>query len=261
MQATQPTAQHSEDLELLVKVTALMAGILPVVGAGVRAIAFYLAGVPSPLDMAVRQPVSALASTAFNASGLIAVFFAALIFAAHRGWHTRVFRSPSPTYVRPKWLKRLLIFEWIVIIGVPVITLPWPGGAVGMAGSVWAGWLLGGWSARHELTFYRSAAAVLVVGLSSAVSAGITGATVGDDVNNFTFAAPADLADGTYALVGESDGFVYLESCHQSGIVAVSQQDVEKFSHANPSKNQTTPSLIEIVFHGATPRIGYRAEC
>jgi len=60
MAVSEPTgeskARQSDVLELLVKVAALVAVVLPIVGAGVRAMAFALAGTPHPLELAVAEP-------------------------------------------------------------------------------------------------------------------------------------------------------------------------------------------------------------
>lgn len=69
------------------------------------------------------------------------------------------------------------------------------------------------------------------------------------------------IADGDYAVVGESDGFVYLESCHRPGIVAIRQQDVIEFKAAMATNKLPWINLFEIIFRNASPKIGYRPEC
>jgi Transposase, Mutator family len=60
--------------------------------------------------------------------------------------------------------------------------------------------------AAGELTFYRVAAAVLLAAIASALGGGINGVAVGDQVRNYRFANSSAMADGKYALVGDSDG-------------------------------------------------------
>jgi hypothetical protein len=69
------------------------------------------------------------------------------------------------------------------------------------------------------------------------------------------------LTDGKYALVGESDGFVYLESCQHPGIVGVSQQEIVEFDAVKPSSPWPSDSLYEIIFSGGVPKIGYHPDC
>jgi hypothetical protein len=84
--AIESKARPSDVLELLVKVAALVAVVLPIVGAGVRATAFALAGTPNPLELAVAEPVSQLVTTALLAGAPIAAAIVALAPFVYRDW-------------------------------------------------------------------------------------------------------------------------------------------------------------------------------
>jgi hypothetical protein len=261
MAVNQPTAERqaprSDALELLVKVAALVAVVLPIVGAGVRATAFALVGVQSPLELAVAQPVSELINTALKAVVPLAGALVVLAPTLFREW-------PRPN-VAPRYVHRVPTPMALVIGGLLLAAaaalLPWPGGFVGMLGAGAASYMLGFWAARQELTFYRLASVVFLAAIASALGAGINGVAVGEQVNSYRFASTAALTDGNYALVGESDGFVYLESCERRGIVGVSQQDIVEFSAVKTSNAWPSDSLYEIIFRGTSPKIGYRPEC
>ncbi len=262
MAVTQPAADlqapRYDVLELVVKVAALIAVVLPIVGAGVRAIAFLLAGVPNPLDMAATQPVSGLFITALKANWPSVLPVVILSVLTYQNWSRPHLAS---TDTPPTWRRWAILGLGVLFLAPAAFALAWPGGLVGVL--VWTviSYRLGWWTARRELTFYRIAFVVLVGGVATAVGAGINGLAVGDQVNNYTFVSSAALADGEYALVGESDGFVYLESCHRHGIVGIRQQDIMEFSEAKPTNVQSWTNLFQIMFRGASPKFGYRPGC
>ncbi|HCG00893.1 MAG TPA: hypothetical protein DEV93_10170 [Chloroflexi bacterium] len=255
--AAEPVAPRYDFLELLVKVAALVAVVLPIVGVGVRAIAFTLAGVHDPIEMAVAQPVSDLVSTALKAVAPVAGGIVLLAPTVYQDW-------PRPN-VAPRSYHRLptplALVIGAVFLAAAATLLPWPGGFVGVFGVGAVSFILGFWAARRQLSFYRVAAAVFLAAIASAVGAGINGVAVGDHVNTYRFAASAALTDGTYALVGDSDGFLYLESCQRSGIIGVNQQEIVEFNAVKASSPWPSDSLYGIIFGGGTPRVGYRPEC
>lgn len=100
MEVTQPPPQRSDALELLVKVAALIAVVLPIVGASVRALAFALAGVQNPLEMAATQPVSGLVITALKASGPSVLPVVVLSIVTYQSWSRP---RPGSPITRRKW--------------------------------------------------------------------------------------------------------------------------------------------------------------
>lgn len=250
-------APHSDVLELLVKVTALVALLLPIVGAGVRATAFIVAGVPSPLEMAVAEPVPGLVSTALKAVVPITGAIVLLAPTLYQEWP----RANVPPRVYHRVPTPIALIIGTVFLGGAGFFLPFPGGLVGLLGVGIASYMLGYWSARRQLTFYRVTAVVFLAAIASALGAGANGVAVGDQVSTYRFASSAGLMDGRYALVGEADGFVYVQSCHRHGIVGVNQQEVVEFSAAKTSSPWPSDSLYEIIFRGGIAKIGYRPYC
>jgi hypothetical protein len=257
MEATQPTPPRSDILELLVKVAALVAVVLPIVGAGVRATAFALAGVSNPLGLAVAEPVSVLATTALVAVAPIAAAIVALAPFLYRDWpRPKVPPRRSNLSLRAA---RAAVALGILLLVVAVFILPWPAGLVWILGGGVSSWLLGLWSARQELTFYRVSTVVFLAAIVTALGAGLNGIAVGDQVYHYRFSTNSVISDGNYALAGESDGFVYLESCQRPGIEGVSQQDIVEFSAVKGT--EPLHSLYEIIFRGGSLNIGYHRGC
>jgi hypothetical protein len=261
MAVTESAAEHptprSDVLELLVKVTALVALVLPIVGAGVRATAFILAGVPSPLEMAVAEPVADLVSTALKTVVPVTGAIVLLAPTLYQEWP----RPNDPPRVYHRVPTPIALAIGIVFLSVPAFLLPLPGGVIGLLGVGTASYMLGFWASRLKLNFYRVAAVVFLAAIASALGAGVNGVAVGDQVNTYRFASSAGLTDGRYALVGEADGFLYVESCQRQGILGVSQQDVVEFGAASTSSPWPSDSLYGIIFKGGTAKIGYRPYC
>lgn len=126
----------------------------------------------------------------------------------------------------------------------------------GAALSYW----LGFWSARRELTFYRVASVVFVAAIATALGAGINGIGIGDQVYEYRFAPSSGMSDGTYALVGQSDGVLYLDPCQRRGIEGVSQLSIVEFKPASAHRGALN-NLYEILFRGGSLQIGYRPQC
>jgi hypothetical protein len=257
MEATQSAPARYDVLELLVKVAALVAVVLPIVGAGVRFTAFALAGVTNPLEMALAQPVSELVGSAMKAVAPVAGGIVVLAPNLYREWPRR---NIAPRYYHRVPTPVALIVGTIFLAAAAFL-LPWPGGFIGLFGVSAVSWVLGFWAARRQLSFYRLGAAVFLAAVTSALGSGINGVAVGDQVDSYRFASGAALLDGKYALVGKADGFVYLESCHHQGIVGVNQQQIVVFSPVSASNPWPSDSLYGIIFGGGSPRIGYRPEC
>jgi len=248
--------RYADPLELMVKVTGLVALVVPVVGAGIRATAFLLAGIPNPINLAIADSLGGLASTTLEAIGFNVVFVAALAFVAHRGW----------LRTNPWHFGKVTRFTWRLWSAVAILVLgtlaafAWPGGVLLQGGSWWGGWLLGDWSARGTMTFYRAASAVIVVGIFGALAAGTSGWHVGDQVNNYEFTTESGMIDGKYVRLGESDGLVYLDACGGQGIVGVNQAVIVKVrpGNASPADN---PTLFDVIVRGRSPVIGYKRRC
>jgi hypothetical protein len=259
--ADQPAAERPNPrfdvLELLVKVAALVAVVLPIIGAGIRVTAFTLAGEPNPLEMAVAEPVSELIATALKAVLPFVGAFVLLAPTLYQEW-------PRPQ-VPPRYYHRLptplALAIGVLLMGGAAFFLPWPGGVIELAGVSVASYMLGFLSARRALSFYRVAAVVFLAAIVSALGGGINGVAVGDQISSYRFASSAALSDGKYALVGESDGFVYLQSCQRQEIVGVSQQEISSFEATKATSAWPSDSLYEIMFKRGSPKIGYRPDC
>jgi hypothetical protein len=252
-----PPAQ-ADILELLVKVGALVAVVLPIVGAGVRATAFALAGIPNPLELAVAEPVSKLVTTALVAAAPVAAAIAALAPFVYRDWPRP--NAPLRNYALASRGSHFLIALGFLLLAIAVFILPFPAGLIWTLSCGALSYQLGFWSARRELTFYRVASVVFLAAITTALAAGLNGIGIGDAVYEYQFSPSSGVPDGTYALLGQSDGVVYLDPCKTSGIEGVSQQVIVKFKPASAHR-ETLDSPYEIFFSGGFLQIGYRRQC
>ncbi len=256
-----------DPLELIVKIAGLLVLTLPLVGIGVRLVAFQSAGMPDALRLATRDSVVGLATTAFIATWPSVFVVIGLSIAAHRGWMSGQ-RPPAlaPSARLLKWLKwsaRAYRASFAIAVIVIALTFPWPAGvflvAAGAGGGMAIGWL----NVCRRLTIYTVALLVVLVGIANAAGAGLEGNGVGDELNMYYFASKAGLpADGRYVVLGQADGVLYLQSCGANKeLLAVNNQDVARLTPTQVPDVVVTPSLVDIVIRHRSSRIGYHPNC
>jgi hypothetical protein len=249
--------QKGDILELLVKTAGLVVIILPLVGAGIRALAFALAGLPDPIALAADNSVASLAVTAIKAVGFLVAVVAALGFLAHRGWAKPYTGTRLSWRWYGKWQQRAVL---VVSIGVIALLSVWPGGLLFFAVGGFAGWLIAEWQLRKLLSFYRIAVVVMLVGAISAVAAGLDGSAVGDQVNTYRFTSATGIPDGNYVPLGESNGIVFIDSCRGLGLVGVNTTEVSNFTSA-PQHTASGQTLFNWIFRRGSLSVGYRRQC
>jgi len=261
-------AKHTDPLEVIVKVAGLLVVALPLVGVGVRLVAFQLAGVPVPLQMATRDSVVGLAATAFTATWPSVVVTAVFAVSVYRRWLPGLDRDSSlyvavahPRYW--KWRLRLDRALVLTVLAGAVLLLQWPGGVLIAVAGVGMGMAIAWLDIRRQLTIYSVALLVAVTGGINAVGAGLEGVGIGDEVDGYYFTSKAGLpADGHYVRLGEADGVIYLQSCGAgNAFVAVNSLDVARVLPGQPSQDRQIPALLNIVLRHQTPQIGYRPRC
>jgi hypothetical protein len=135
--ASERHAPTTDVLELLVKIAALVVVVLPAVGGGVRATAFALAGVPSPLEMAVAEPVSDLVTTALKAVVPITAGLVVLAPSIYRDW-------PRPN-VAPHYYHRMPTPFALVIGGCSSASPPFSFRGPAEASTCWGSGLWDGY--------------------------------------------------------------------------------------------------------------------
>ena len=256
-----------DPLEAIVKMAGLLALALPLVGIGVRLVAFQLAGLPNALLLATRDSVFELATTAFDATWPSVTVAVLLIVAVNRGWMSGAVteRDIKLAVEHRRYFKaRLWLFRaaFASLVLAAFLVLPWPGGTlIGLAG-LGMGWAISRLEMRRQLTLYSAAVLVAAVSCLNAVGAGLEGVGVGDEVNVYHFATKPGLpTDGRYVRLGEADGVLYLQSCANPNVtVAVNNSDVARFEIGQASPSET-PNLILIVRWHKAPEIGYRPRC
>jgi hypothetical protein len=242
-----------EPVELAVQVLGLVAVLLPVMGLGIRAVAFAISGVPNPMELAEKDGVPDLALTAVKAAGPLAVFYAVFSLAVYYGWLGKLHRRTSPSRV-PTWAAGLIALMLLAFLA------DFPGEWIVFGGGLVAGLLLARWEIRKQLTFYRISAGVLVAGAFASIAAGIAGYGVGDETNLYRFASTSNVADGKYVLIGQSDGLTYLDSCVGKGIVGVSDQQIVWVKPSPPPVGRYG-TLIDDIFAHNPITIGYLRQC
>lgn len=201
-----------DPIEIAVQLLGLIVVVLPIVGIGIRAVAFAIGGVPNPLELAAKDSVQDLALTAAKGTGLWPVFVAAMAFVTYRGWLPKRDSNRRPISRFAFWSPLGFIAIFLAFLG------DFPGEWIQLAGGLLAGSLLATWEIRGRLTFYRMAAGVLMVALFAAVAAGLAGYGVGDEINAYRFDSYSGLPDGQYVLLGRSDGMAYLDSCRETAL-------------------------------------------
>src|SRR5712692_1898045 len=108
------SSNHEGVLELTVKIAGLVVVVLPVVGVAIRFIAFAVGGVPNAIDMATRESVAGLASTAIQAVGAGVVTVAVLAFLAYRGFFVPM--PPPGKYSPRRWVQARPWLRYVVYL-------------------------------------------------------------------------------------------------------------------------------------------------
>jgi hypothetical protein len=261
-------AKHTEPLEAIVKVAGLLAITLPLVGVGVRFVAFQLAGVPIPFLIATHDSVVGLATTAFIATWPSVLFTGVFATAVYRRWIPGLSRDSDlamaiahPQYW--KWRLRLNRAAVLSTLAGAVLLLPWPGGVLIGAAGMGMGWTIAELDIRRQLSIYSIALLVVAMGAANALGAGLEGQGIGDEVDMYYFTAKTGLPpDGQYIRLGEADGVLYLQSCGASNpLVAVNSQDVARLVPGQPSHDRQIPVLLNILIRHQPPQIGYHPRC
>jgi hypothetical protein len=67
----------------------MIVAILPIVGIGIRAVAFAIGGLPNPIELAAKDSVQDLALTAAKGTGVWTVVVAGMAYATYKGWLPR----------------------------------------------------------------------------------------------------------------------------------------------------------------------------
>jgi hypothetical protein len=260
--------RRTDPLEAIAKVAGLLAITLPLVGIGVRFVAFQLAGVPVPVLMATRDSVVGLATTAFVATWPMVLITAVFALAVYRRWvpaltsdYDLQLAVAHPRYM--KWRVRLERAVVPVVVVTVALVLPWPGGVVIALSGVGMGMAIAWLDLRRRLSIYSIALLVVVMGVVNAVGAGLEGVGVGDEVDMYYFSTKAGLPpDGRYVRLGEADSVLYLQSCGASNpLVAVNSQDVARLVPEHPAQDRQIPALLDILIRHRTQQIGYRPRC
>ena len=260
--------QPTDPLEAIVKVAGLLAIALPLVGIGVRFVAFQMAGVPVPLLMAARDSVVGLAVAAFTVTWPSVLITAVFALAIYRRWLPGLSADADiriavahPRY----WKWRLRLDRTVIVITTVtlVLILPWPGSVlIGCAG-IGMGMALGWLDIRKRLSIYTAALLVVGMGITNALGAGLNGSGVGDEVNSYYFTAKTGLPpDGRYVRLGEAGGVLYLQSCGAgNAFVAVNSSEVTRLAPSSAPSDRQIPSLLNIVIRHQAPQIGYHPRC
>lgn len=249
-----PIATSKDPIELTVQLLGLIVVVLPVVGIGIRAIAFAIGGVPSPIELAVKDSVQDLALTATKGTGLWTVSALLMGLALYKRW------LPKRDSNRPA-ISRFALWSPLGFIAIVLAFLgDFPGMWIEMAGGLLAGSLLAVWEIQGRLTFYRMAAGVLVGALFAAIAAGLAGYGVGDEINAYTFDPALGMPDGTYVLLGKADGVSYLDSCKGTGVFGASDPLIRSIRPSPPSVGRYG-TLVDDIFAHNPVTIGYLRLC
>jgi hypothetical protein len=260
--------KRTDPLEAIAKVAGLLAITLPLVGIGVRFVAFQLAGVPIPFLMATHDSVVGLATTAFIATWPSVLITAVYATAVYRRWIPGLRRDSDlaiavahPRYW--KWRLRLDRAAVLSILAGTVLLLPWPGGVLIGASGLGMGMAIAVLEIRRQLSTYSIALLVVAMGAANALGAGLEGQGIGDEVDMYYFTAKSGMPpDGQYIRLGEADGVLYLQSCGASNpLVAVNSQDVARLAPGQPTHDTQTPVLLNILIRHQAPQIGYHPRC
>ncbi len=243
---------QKDPVELAVQLLGLVVIVLPVVGIGIRAVAFAIGGIPNPLELAATDSVQDLALTAAKGTGLWTVVAFVVGLAVYSGWLPKRQRRP---------ISRLAFWSPLGFFAIFLALLgDFPGMWIEMAGGLLAGSLFAVWEMHGRLTFYRLAAGVLMVALFAAVAAGVAGYGVGDEINTYKFNPSLGVPDGTYVLLGVSDGISYLDSCQGTGVVGVSDPLILSIRPSQSSVGRYG-TLVDDIFAGNPVTIGYLRLC
>jgi hypothetical protein len=196
---------------------SLLALLLPVIGFGIRLVAFVLGLGPGPVvSAAAAAPVSVLAATAVAgaAVALGALVFLAVFALLGEDKSKREAKEPKrKTKTRmPKWMP--LSFFGLAVIAIVLTTSGFPAGLVLLGGSMFAGGLLSVWEApmgRVPLTKLWLPAVILA--LTAAGYSGLGGNVVAIYSGEVDFSDEILLTDGVFVYLGQAEGVVYFVEC------------------------------------------------
>ncbi len=253
-----PSSLGSKDpVELAVQVLGLVAILLPLIGVGIRAVAFVISGIPNPLELAAKDGVPDLALTATKAVAPLAIMYSAFALAVYYGWLSKL---PQPKPMSKPMSRFRALPVGLILLMLLAFLADFPGYWILFGGGLAVGALLARWEVRMQLTFYRIAVAILVAGTFAAIAAGIAGYGVGDETNVYQFASTSGLSDGKYVLIGESDGITYIDSCQGTGVIGISDLQIVSVRPSPPSVGRYGTLLDDIFAHNPVT-IGYLRQC
>jgi hypothetical protein len=161
----------------------------------------------------------------------------------------------------PGWL--VIAVGVVVWVGLAVLTPDFPAGFINLLAWAIAGFVAPWFAERRGgyLSLTGLVTTVAAVLFCTAIASGLAGVVGGEYVADYSFKRDAQIANGQFVHLAETNGLLFLQSCRTKSVVAVNTSDVANFEQVSYRPLPFGPSLVGIVFKRQRPMLGYRPDC
>jgi hypothetical protein len=180
-----------------------------------------------------------------------------------RSGDLRMVRNNRPRRVWPRWLRWSMTVTGVLIsILLVSVVAPFTDPLTGLLSLLPVIYILPRWYRRvGRFTLAMGVTTIGATLLIAAIGSGIGGYVVAVDTSTYSFKPDAQLLDGAYSRLGESDQGLYLRQCGSDLIVRVNREDVAHVAALPYKQYPLGPSLFQILIGHQTPILGYRPNC